>query len=68
MELKPHQQRVVEEKSDLDEKIAKLKDFTNNNPVFATLPEDEQARLTRQYDIMLAYSAVLGERIAAFSS
>lgn len=65
MSLEPHQQRVVDEKSDLDERIAKLHDF-KSNPIFNTLPPVEIGRLYRQEEAMRIYSAVLGERIAAF--
>lgn len=64
--LKPHQTRVVTEKSELDEKLGKLRGFLSTD-VFAELPNDEQERLQLQADHMTAYSNVLGERIAAFS-
>jgi hypothetical protein len=67
MELQPHQQRVVAEKTELDEKLAKLDAF-GRTPLFASLPADEQGRLNRQHSLMEQYSAVLGERIAAFPS
>jgi hypothetical protein len=65
MALQPHQQRVVEEKSDLDTKLEKLGDFCNT-PIFAGLEQAEQNRLNRQFLIMELYAQVLGERIAAF--
>lgn len=65
MELQPHQQRVVTEKAELDEKIGKLTAFFNTE-MFANLDDAEIERLQRQADHMSAYSAVLGERIAAF--
>lgn len=65
MNLQPHQQRVVEEKAALDEKIAKLAAF-GRTATFAALPADEQGRLNRQHSLMEQYSAVLGERIEAF--
>lgn len=63
--MQPHQQRVVDEKAELDEKLAKLVAF-GITPLFASLPADEQGRLNRQHSLMEQYSAVLGERIAAF--
>lgn len=63
--MAPHQQRVVDEKADLDEKLTKLVAFFGN-PLWATLPSDEQARLSRQSEVMREYSDILGERIAAF--
>ena len=65
MELQPHQQRVVDEKAELDAKLAKLDAF-GRTEMFASLPPDEQGRLNRQHSIMEQYSAVLGERIRAF--
>ena len=63
--MAPHQQRVVDEKNELDEKLTKLVAFFSN-PLWATLPSDEQARLSRQSEVMREYSDILGERIAAF--
>ena len=65
-QLAPHQQRVVDEKRDLDDKREKLGSFKNTE-LFASLPWQEQERLNTQANIMTMYSAVLGERIAAFS-
>jgi hypothetical protein len=64
--MQPHQQRVVDEKKDLDEKINKLKAFIETNPTFKTLPDDERRRLGRQFDAMAEYSSILSQRIAAF--
>lgn len=58
--------RVRAEKTELDEKLAKLDAF-GRTPLFASLPADEQGRLNRQHSLMEQYSAVLGERIAAFT-
>lgn len=68
MELKPFQQRVVDEKKELDVKIDNLKKFIAESPTFKTLPVEEQARMQSQYYAMTRYSDVLGERIAAFDS
>lgn len=65
MSYAPHQQRVVDEKKELDEKREKLGAFKNSN-LFASLSWQEQERLNTQAHIMTMYSAVLGERIAAF--
>lgn len=66
--LEPHQQRVVEEKAQNDERLSKLNDFIENNPVFLSkvLIDAERLRLIRQRDLMTQLSQVLGERIAAF--
>jgi hypothetical protein len=63
--MQPHQQRVVDEKTELDEKSSKLNAFFNT-AVFDKLSSEEQDRMHRQYELMVQYSAVLGERIAAF--
>ncbi len=65
MELQPHQQRVVQEKADLDAKIPPLLAFFKTNECY-DLPMDERSRLMRQSVLMREYSQVLGERIAAF--
>ncbi len=64
-QLAPHQQRVVDEKQELDEKREKLGAFKNTD-LFASLPWQEQERLNTQAHVMTMYSAVLGARIAAF--
>lgn len=61
-----HQQRVLNEKMELDLRISALDPFIDRNPVFATLPTDEQARRKRQLDVMHELSSILGERIANF--
>ena len=56
--MQPHQQRVVDEKTELDERLTKLIAFFEN-PVFVELPDDEQDRMKRQADHMTNYSVVL---------
>jgi len=63
--MEAYQQRVVEEKAALDEKIEKLGQFVGTER-FCALPESEQVRMTRQLEVMREYSQILGERIAAF--
>lgn len=65
MELTPHQQRVVDEKAELDAKRKKLGEFKNTK-LFANLPWQEQERLNTQAHIMTMYSAILTDRIMAF--
>jgi len=66
MELLPHQQRVVGEKQELSERLAKLLAFFQTD-TFSTLSEAERSRLRNQARFMDGYAAVLEERIAAFS-
>jgi hypothetical protein len=64
--MQPHQQRVAEEKTELDAKVKALRDFIQSNPIYGNLPQEEKTRLLEQYNIMCDYSDVLGSRISAF--
>ncbi|WP_321913535.1 crAss001_48 related protein [Paraburkholderia sp. J11-2] len=67
MTYAPHQQRVVDEKAELDAKIGKLAAFVHpSNAIFQDLPNAEAGRLVYQLSIMNEYSEVLGQRIANF--
>lgn len=66
MELKPYQQRVVDEKKELDVKRDKLTEFFKGK-TFANLDSSEKSRLSFQASIMLQYSNILADRIAAFT-
>lgn len=63
--MEPHQQRVVTERDELNEKLAKLTTFiTGPSPIYDGLPDAEKLRLNRQLTYMTEYSNVLDERIA----
>lgn len=64
--MQPHQRRVVDEKAELDKKIEALRVFIVENPFFGNLDSEEQARLKAQHEVMMQYSSILGDRIAAF--
>ena len=64
--LQPHQQRVVNERDDLQDRIEKLVAFIDASPIFRTVGEEEQVRLLHQQDYMGNYLNVLNLRIAAF--
>lgn len=64
--LPPHQQRVLDEKQELDIRITRLDEFILRNALFRQLDPEEQARLRRQLDVMRELSLILGERISAF--
>jgi hypothetical protein len=64
--MQPHQQRVVDERTELDEKLTKLTQFIAESPIFAGLDDREKSRLIAQKAHMEGYSDILGERIAAF--
>jgi len=63
--MEAYQERVVEEKKELDEKISKLSPFISSEK-FLSVKEDEANRLRNQLSIMVDYSNILGERIANF--
>jgi hypothetical protein len=63
--LAPHQQRVLDEKGELDGRLSKLREFFAT-PTFEALDADERDRLTRQSQVMGEYSLILNERIGAF--
>lgn len=65
MTMEPYQQRVIDEKSDLVEKIAKLETFVDG-PQSDNVAYDERKRLAWQLAYMRLYSGVLEARIAAF--
>lgn len=64
--MQAHEQRVVDEQTELEKKLKGLRDFIRHNPVFDTLPSSEQCLMKTQMDLMSAYSNVLGLRIAKF--
>jgi hypothetical protein len=63
--IPPHQQRVIDEKAELDDKLTKLKAFFDT-PIFAGLDPNEQDRLCAQSEAMGVYAEILAQRIAAF--
>ena len=65
MNLKPHQQRVVEERDALLIKLRGLREFIAGT-TFPTVDRAERKRLLLQEAVMNEYADVLGERIAAF--
>lgn len=66
MSLQPHQQRVVDEKAELDYRLANLRAFLTGK-ARELVDASEFQRLKLQADIMGVYSEVLGQRIAAFT-
>ena len=65
--MKQHEQRVVDEKKELDEKIAALDAFLEG-PVFPTLPNQDQDLLIDQVSTMDDYSDILARRIQRFET
>lgn len=66
--MQTFQQRVIDEKTDLDNKLSALGNFIDTNPIFDALPADERERLRAQYAVMRVYSEILGRRITAFAA
>ena len=64
--MKPHQQRVVDEKTSLDEKISKLISFMESD-ASSVLSLSEEDDLDEQLEYMDKYSEVLERRISKFS-
>ena len=65
MALKAYQQRVMDEKQDLDEKIDKLDKFVQSDE-YAQVPPQEAQRLLQQLAAMREYNRILEDRIANF--
>lgn len=63
--MKPHQKRVVDEKSELDKKLDALKAFIGT-PFFHTLEAKDRDLLSEQLGHMERYSGVLQLRINHF--
>lgn len=67
-DLDCHEQRVVDEKTELDTRIGSLLAFIEG-PVFVQdLTLQQQSNLKIQASIMFAYSAILEARIEAFAT
>lgn len=64
--MEAYQQRVVDEKAELDDKLGKLTKFIEPNPIFDGLPIEDKELLCRQAGVMREYSIILGSRIARF--
>lgn len=67
MTLKPHEERVVAERDELEIKRQKLAAFIQGAGAFGDLTLEDQTLLRRQETIMLKYIDVLNDRIARFS-
>ena len=67
MGLLPHEQRVVDEKTELDSKLEKLKAFLKTD-IALGLPFDDRCLLVKQATVMTAYSGILGKRIERFTT
>lgn len=68
--MQPHEERVIVEKRELDEKLAKLKTFCFDpgSPVFKALVPADRDLLEDQYTVMEQYSQILSKRIDRFKN
>lgn len=62
--IPPHIQRMIEERKKLNDKIIKLQTFINSNPIFITLPNDEQYDMKEQLSSMSKYIGCLNRRLS----
>ena len=62
----PHQQRVIDEAQELNEKLVKLMDFINKSDIYKSLSIDDARLLNEQYYYMQNYFRVLNTRISRF--
>lgn len=61
----PHQQRVIAEKAQLDERLAKLNAFMTTS-FYESISEVEKYLMKKQSEIMLEYSDIIHGRIVEF--
>lgn len=60
-----YQQRVIDERNSLVEKVEKLRQFIDG-VIWGKIHIDEQQRLLKQYTYMSQYLIILEDRIANF--
>lgn len=65
--MEPHQERVLAEHEDLEDKREKLARFLQSK-IYAGLPDAERAALSRQFAAMGEYSQALQDRISLWLS
>lgn len=64
--LEPHHQRIFVERAQLCDRITKLVAFIGKE-TFLSLHVDEQDRMHRQVDCMMAYRQILDDRLIALT-
>lgn len=62
----PHEQRVIDERTELEDRRTKLFAFIEKSPVFQTLHETDKALLIDQWETMSHLSVILQARIERF--
>ena len=63
--MQPYEQRVMDEKAELDARLERLRAFISGE-TFSALDGLQRDLMARQAAYMSAYSQTLGERIATF--
>lgn len=64
--LQPYQQRVIDEKAELEKKAKALSEFIGTNPLFEKLDTIDQELMRAQCELMWQYFTVLEKRIERF--
>ncbi len=64
--LQPHQQRVVDEATDLSDKLTRLIAFIDSGAVYQAMESTQQTLLRGQAGAMRAYLEILNLRIGSF--
>ena len=65
--MRPHQQRVLDEKRELDERLVKLSEFISASAIFKALDDQDRNLMRDQQRAMMDYSDALEGRIARFT-
>lgn len=64
--LQPYQQRVIDEKAELEKKAKALSEFIGTNPLFEKLDSTDQELMRSQCEVMWEYIEILAKRIERF--
>ena len=62
----PYQERVVQERAELVDRLQKLTNFIESNPIYPTLNLIDQSLMVTQQCVMTMLINVLGTRIEYF--
>lgn len=63
--MQPHEQRVIDERKELDTRLGSLVNFLHTD-TFANLPDIDRDLLMEQSTAMMNYSRILSKRISIF--
>lgn len=64
--LQPYQQRVSDEKAELEKKAKALSEFIGTNPLFEKLDSTDKELMRSQCEVMWEYIEILAKRIERF--